>query len=243
MARFFVSEKEMEKDKIILCEEQGKHAKVLRLKEGEEVILSDTVGNEAVCVVDALQGENLYLSVKERRKSLTEPKVKVKVYMALPKADKFEHVVMKATELGASEIITFPTSRSIVKMDEKKLDGKLSRFRKIALSAAEQSGRGIVPEVRYINSYKEALLSAKESDKAILFYENEKSLTLKKTIENNDFKTVSIITGPEGGLDKREVEEAVSLGIEVCTLGSRILRCETAPLCALSAIMYQTGEF
>jgi 16S rRNA (uracil1498-N3)-methyltransferase len=94
-----------------------------------------------------------------------------------------------------------------------------------------------------INSYKAAVERACTADKAILFYENERANTLKQNLSSSSYATVSLLTGPEGGLETGEVELAASKGMEICTLGSRILRCETAPLCALSAVMYDSGEF
>ena len=110
-------------------------------------------------------------------------------------------------------------------------------------SAAEQSGRGRIPQVVTVESYPAALKRAAQADKAILFYENEHALTLKMALEGEHFQTISLLSGPEGGLEEKEVAMAQQAGLQVCTLGSRILRCETAPLCALSAVMYAAGEF
>ena len=120
---------------------------------------------------------------------------------------------------------------------------KLERWQKIAASAAEQSGRGIIPAVVVLNSYKEAIQRAAQADLGILFYENEQATTLRMALDAGHFETISLLTGPEGGLESREVEQASLAGLRVCTLGKRILRCETAPLCALSAVMYHCGEF
>ena len=110
-------------------------------------------------------------------------------------------------------------------------------------SAAEQSGRGRIPEVIILGSYKEALDRAALADTAILFYENERATTLRMALEEKPFTSISLLSGPEGGLEASEVEKAKDAGLQICTLGSRILRCETAPLCALSAVMYASGEF
>lgn len=242
MTRFFVSESVFSGDSPCLEGENARHAKVLRLREGEEVCLSNGCGEECVCRVESV-GEVYGLSVLCRRPSESEPKAKVSIYMAMPKADKLEHVIQKATELGAYEIVTFPSARCISRPDEKSLRGKLERWQKIAVSAAEQSGRGLIPRVVYVNSYKEALKRGATADKAILFYENEHATTLKMALTEGEFTTVSLLTGPEGGLEEREVAEAREAGFDICTLGRRILRCETAPLCALSVVMYATGEF
>jgi 16S rRNA (uracil1498-N3)-methyltransferase len=183
------------------------------------------------------------LQIKERRASGSEAAVRVSVYMAFPKADKLEHVIQKATELGAYEIVAFPSGRCVSKPDEKSLKKKLERWQKIAASAAEQSGRGRIPQVLVLSSFREALDRATQADKALFFYENEHATTLRMALESGKWNTVSLLTGPEGGLEEKEVEQARAAGMEVCTLGRRILRCETAPLCALSAVMYAAGEF
>ena len=243
MARFFVNPEEMNPDTILLTGENAQHAKVLRLKAGEEVLVCDGEGQECRCQVEEISSGEVVVSVLERRASATEAAVKVSIYMAFPKADKLEHVIQKATELGAYEIVAFPSARCISKPDDKSLKKKLERWQKIAASAAEQSGRGRIPEVLVLPGFASALERASKADKALMFYENEHATTLRMALESGSFETVSLLTGPEGGLDEKEVEQARNAGLQVCTLGSRILRCETAPLCALSAVMYAAGEF
>lgn len=243
MTRFFVSPEEIQGDFLVLTGENAEHAKVLRLKNGENVLVCDGCGNECVCTVSDVSPGQISLVVQKRQESISEPKVKASVYMAFPKADKLEHVIQKATELGAFEIVAFPSARCVSRPDDKSLKKKQERWQKIAASAAEQSGRGLVPEIVILGSYQEALKRAGECDLSILFYENERATTLKMAIEGNHFDSISLLTGPEGGLETREVEMAKDAGFQICTLGSRILRCETAPLCALSAVMYAVGEF
>ncbi len=240
MTRFFVDPEVLDGQTVILTGENAAHAKVLRLKAGEEVLLCDGGGREALCRVT---DSEMTLEVLSCQESKTEPAVSVSVYMAFPKADKLEHVIQKATELGAAEIVAFPTSRCVSRPDEKSLRKKLERWQKIAASAAEQSGRGRIPQVVVLGSYKEALSRAAQAKCAILLYENERATTLKMALEAEPLTTVSILSGPEGGLEEKEVEQAKEAGLQICTLGSRILRCETAPLCALSAVMYSAGEF
>ena len=241
MVRFFVSAEDLKKEDVPLTGENAQHAKVLRLKPGEMVLLCDGDGHEGVCEVVSTEG--WLLRMINRQASRSEAAVKVSVYMALPKADKLEHVIQKATELGAYEIVTFPSARCVSRPDEKSLKKKLERWQKIAASAAEQSGRGRIPKVIVLNSFSEALARAAQADKALMFYEHEEALTLKMALSTGSFGTVSLLTGPEGGLEEAEVAQAREAGLQVCTLGKRILRCETAPLCALSAVMYQAGEF
>lgn len=243
MTRFFVAPEELKENSITLTGENAQHASVLRLKEGEEVILCDGQGQECLCAVVRCSNKFTDLEVKERCMSTTEASVQVSVYMAFAKSDKLEHVIQKATELGAYEIVAFPSARCVSRPDDKSLKKKLERWQKIAASAAEQSGRGRIPEVRTLSSYAETLREAASADKALFFYENEHAVTLKMALSERPYRTVSILTGPEGGLEEKEVDQARTAGMQVCTLGKRILRCETAPLCALSAIMYDAGEF
>ena len=243
MARFFVEPQQMQVDSVILTGENAQHAKVLRLKAGEQVLVCDGAGKECVCCVEGMASGEVFLTVLQRRDASSEAAVHVSIYLGFPKSDKLEHVIQKATELGADEIIAFPAARSVSRPDEKSLKKKLERWQKIAASAAEQSGRGRIPQVLVLDSYKAALERAASADKALMFYENEHATTLRMALESGPFKTVSMLTGPEGGLEEKEVQQAIDAGLQVCTLGRRILRCETAPLCALSAIMYAAGEF
>lgn len=243
MVRFFVSKDEMTNSTIILSGENAAHAKVLRLKVGEEVLACDGDGRECHCEVAGVTGSEYELRVISSGESITEPRVKVSIFMALPKSDKLEHVIQKATELGASEIVTFPSARCVSRPDDKGLKKKLERWQKIAVSAAEQSGRGRIPKVIVLATFKEALHLAVQAEKAIVFYENEHATTLRQALSAGEYHSVSLLSGPEGGFEENEIEQARQMGMQVCTLGRRILRCETAPLCGLSAVMYDSGEF
>lgn len=243
MVRFFVDIETLAQNIIILTGENAAHAKVLRLKAGEQVLVCDGQGKECVCNVEIVNAGEFTLTVNERRDSVSEAGVKVSIYMAFPKADKLEHVIQKATELGVYEIVTFPSARCVSKPDEKSLKKKLERWQKIAASAAEQSGRGRIPNVVVLPTFAEALRRAAEADLPIMFYENEHATTLRMALESQEYQSVSLLSGPEGGLEDKEVEKAREAGLHICTLGRRILRCETAPLCGLSAVMYASGEF
>ena len=243
MPRFFLPKQEIGSSFLVLTGENAAHAKVLRLKNGDDVTICDGEGTDYICTVSDVANGQISLVVHSADPSQSEPKVACSVYMAFAKADKFEHVIQKATELGASELVCFPSVRCVSRPDEKSLVKKLDRWQKIAASAAEQSRRGRIPQVIALPSYSSALKRAAEADLAVCFYENEEQLTFRAAIEAAPFRTASILTGPEGGFESEEVRQAAEAGLKICTLGSRILRCETAPLCALSALMYATGEF
>ena len=243
MPRFFVPKQEIGSSFLVLTGENAAHAKVLRLKNGDDVTICDGEGTDYICTVSDVASGQISLVVHSADPSQSEPKVACSIYMAFAKADKFEHVIQKATELGAAELVCFPSARCVSRPDEKSLVKKRERWQKIAASAAEQSRRGRIPQVIALPSYSSALKRAAEADLAVCFYENEEQFTFRAAIEAAPFRTASILTGPEGGFESEEVRQAVEAGLKICTLGSRILRCETAPLCALSALMYATGEF
>lgn len=258
MPRFFVDRKELQAASCKLQEDERDalpeggmtlrgdafhHAQVLRLRVGESVTLCDGAGTDYYCKVSRIGKDDISLTVLSSAPGKGEPAVEARVYMALAKSDKLEHVIQKATELGAQEIIAFPSSRCVAKLEEKLLQKKLERWQKIAEAAAEQSGRGVIPLVRVLPGYEAMLEEARTCDLKVLFYENEESLTFRAAMEAKPFHSAALITGPEGGFSPEEVAHATEKGISICTLGKRILRCETAPLCALSALLYQAGEF
>ena len=251
MARFFVDLLPAEGTEYRLTGENAEHAKVLRLKPGETVTLCDGHGTDSVCVV----AEGGVLIAGRPLPCPAEPRTKVSVYIAFPKADKAEHVIQKATELGAAEIVLFPSRYCVSRPDDKSLNKKLERWQKIARSAAEQSRRGVIPMVRALGSYAETLREAAAAQLPILFYENEERLTLRQALADAGAKArspeqstaglpafVSLMTGAEGGFSEEEISTAKVAGMKICTLGPRILRCETAPLAGLSALMYALGE-
>lgn len=242
MPRFFVSAEVLQSTCAVLEGEHAAHIKVLRMTPGETVTLCDGCGHEAECVVESIAPGQVQVSVGAVKDSSSEPKLKCSIYMGFPKADKFEHVIQKATELGAHEVIVFPCSRSISRPDSKSLAKKLERWQKIAVSAAEQCGRGYIPQVLALGSFDEAVKRACRAEFSALFYENEHTLSLRQAVEQKPFATAALMTGPEGGLTEAEVQAAHTAGMAVCSLGPRILRCETAPLCALSAVLYAADE-
>ena len=212
--------------------ENAAHARVLRLRQGDRVLVCDGCGTDYSCTISDISPQQVCLVVDSASASASEPRVQCSVYMAYAKADKLEHVIQKATELGAYEIAAFPSSRCVMRLDAAGAQKKLDRWQKIAASAAAQSGRGRIPQVLALPSFADAVKRP---------YENEHALSLRRAVGEAAFETVSIMTGPEGGFSEDEVRLAQEVGMQICTLGPRILRCETAPLCALSAVLYAAG--
>lgn len=227
-------------NKITLSDEQSRHiAKSLRMKKGDMLTLSCQDGNDYGCIIDEITKDTVALSVCYKQANGSEPTVKVALYQGVPKGDKLEDVIQKCTELGITSVCPVLTHRSVSRPDEKSARKKQERYQKIALEAAQQSGRGIVPVIQKMTSLKSAVEND-NSELKILFYEGGGE-RLKDIIPKN-IGTVSIYIGPEGGFEKDEVEYLRENGAVIAGLGPRILRTQTAPVAALSAIMLLTGN-
>ena len=222
--------------------EDAAHAKVLRLKVGERLIVCDGLGKDHHCTVTKVSPEQVEAEIFETVPCKGEPSVKVVVLCGLPKGDKVDYIIQKCVEAGASEIVFFHSQRCIAKLP-KDADKKLERWQRIAQEAAKQSGRGIIPTVSLLPDIAEAFNKAKTTQLPMFMYETGERSPIKETIESaGDFSSAAIITGPEGGFEPFEAELALIMGLRVCSMGERIFRCETAPVAALSAIMYATGN-
>ena len=227
-------------DKLILDEEQSRHiAKSLRMRVGDMLTVCDGKGKDYGCISDEITKDSVALTVCYEQASDTEPSVKVSLYQGVPKGDKFEDIIQKCVELGVHDITPVLTKRSVSRPDEKQAKKKQIRYGRIALEAAQQSGRGIVPEIKDMVSFKNAVACCK-ADKIIIFYEGG-GAPLKSIIDRN-VKSVAVFIGPEGGFEKEEVDAVLEIGGISATLGKRILRTQTAPVAALSAIMLLTDN-
>lgn len=238
MAWFFTDENFT--DKYFIQGEDAQHIrKSLRMKEGEELTLISPDGIEHLCVIENLS-EGVEVKELSAKPCKQEPTVKVTLYQGLTKGDKMDFIIQKAVELGVTEIVPTLTDRCISRPDEKAMSKKITRWQKIALGAAQQSRRGIVPIVKPMLTLKEAAEKAKSDDVSIVFYEGGGE-TIANLLKDAP-KTVSIFIGSEGGFEESEIEALVKAGTTNATLGKRILRAETAPLAALSAIMFFTDN-
>lgn len=239
MPRFFTET--INETKGTISGDDAKHiAKVLRMHAGEKLVACDCQGFDYDCVIDSLTDKEVELSVERKYLSETEPSVRVTLYQAMPKSDKMELIIQKAVELGVSAIVPVQTKRCVSRPDAKSMAKKLERYNRIALEAAKQCGRGRIPQVLPMLDFTEAIKAMKEDQRAFLFYENSTS-SFRKELEQG-VSSVSIMVGAEGGFEEEEVQKALDLDIASLSLGKRILRCETAPLAALSIIMYETGN-
>lgn len=242
MQRYFLSQ--ATPPHAVIEGEDARHIiKVMRMKEQQQLIA--VVENKAyLSEIIQLDQDTVTIHMIEQLTSSVEMPVDVTIACGLPKGDKLDLVIQKATELGMAGFIPFEAERSIVKWDSRKWSKKQDRFEKIAKEAAEQSHRTVIPTIHPLHSFKELVKSAQNFDLVLICDEEEAKKDTRYRFADHlkqvyDKKSILVIFGPEGGLDRREVEQVVAAGAFATTLGPRILRTETAPLYALSAISYE----
>lgn len=213
---------------------------VLRLNVGDEIRVLDSRSKEYAAKICAINDKSVSVELTGERHPKSEPKVKITIAHGIPKNPKMDLVVQKATELGVQRIIPIKTERSIVKLHSDKEPAKISRWQKIAKEAAEQSGRLIIPTVENVMEYRDLFKLKEEFDICMMLWEMEKAKTVKNVFqENKDMKRILIMIGPEGGFSHEEAEMAQYEGFITATLGSRIVRTETASLSVLSMLSYE----
>ena len=241
MARFFVDREKHEENRIIIDGADAHHiARSLRMAEGDEVVVCDGLGKEYLCTLSRIRDEECICEIVSEMSSGTESPVSITLCMAYPKGDKLETVIQKAVELGADRIIPFESSRCIKRPKAEKAEKQTARLARIAEEAAKQCGRAKIPTVTPPLSYQAMLSEATKSDMSLFCYENEEGLTIINALSGRDRPgSISVIVGSEGGFSPDEARAAAEAGCLTVTLGRRILRCETAPDYALSAISYE----
>lgn len=235
---FFIEN--MNEAQLITGEDAVHITKSLRMSVGELITVCDKQKIEHLCKIIRITPDGVLVKAVSEAECTNEPATEVTLFAALTKGDKFEAVIQKSVEIGVHKIIPVLTDRCISRPDAKNASKKVLRYRKISEQAAMQSHRAVIPEITEIVELKKASQSLSCFDRTILFYEGGGE-PLKNIITPND-KKIAIFTGPEGGFEEREVALLTEKNAVCATLGKRILRAETAPLVALSAIMFHTGN-
>ena len=239
MPRFFVDD--IDEGNICLTGSDAHHIGFsLRMKVGEPVTVCCR-GVDYNCTIRGITGESVTLDLVEKHRCAAEPDIEVTLFQAVPKLDKLEYIIQKSVELGVTRIVPVLTRRCISRPDSKDFTKKLVRLNKIAAEAAKQSGRGIIPTVEPMGSYKQALEMMKALDRTVILYEEEGGVSFGEA-GLKGAKTVGLVIGSEGGFDKEEAQAAVEAGAVQVWLGKRILRCETAPITAMSILMFLTNN-
>lgn len=240
MPKFFVKNNQINKDIITITGEDVNHiTNVLRLKKGDNIIVCDKDKNKSYNTkINDITKEKVECEILNSIKDTTESNIQVTLFQGLPKSDKMEYIIQKTTEIGIREIIPVRMKRCIAKIDKKDENKKIDRWQKIAEVASKQSGRDIIPNIKNVIEFSDIKEVISKFDLFICAYEEENEVSLKQVLKTKPSK-IAILIGPEGGLDVEEVKQLYENGAKIITLGKRILRTETAPIVALSNIMYE----
>ena len=245
MPRFFVTASQIGKrddgsKTVLITGDDASHiVRSLRMKEGDGIVVCDMASTEYECRILSA-GENVTAEVISEKTSSAEPPYRATLYQALVKGDKFDTVVQKAVECGVARIVPVLTERCIVRLDARDCAKKAARWQRIADEAAKQCGRGVLPSVEGLMTFKEAVSDAAGADCSLFCYEGEKEKSLRSVLEGFSEvpRTVAFMIGSEGGFSLKEAEYAASFGLVSVGLGSRILRTETASSFVLACISY-----
>lgn len=241
--RFFVSKAAIEGDLAQITGADAHHLRnVLRLEIGEEIIIV-AEGQEYQAEISDFQADKVLCALKEVAIGQGEPPLKVILLQGLPKGEKVELIIQKAVEIGVTKIVLLDTARCVVKLDSARAEKRLVRWQRIALEAAKQCRRSIVPQVDGIYKLPQWLKEQKLEDTLFLVpWEEEKQIGLREVLTHSNVGRVILLIGPEGGLAEEEVELAKEYGAKPVTLGPRILRTETAAIVAAALVLYQLGD-
>ncbi len=211
----------------------------LRMRPQEKLTVC-SCGIDYVCEIEEITQDAVYLQILSSAPCCAEPTVSVTLFQALPKSDKFEQIIQKTIELGVTEIVPVLTRRCVSRMSSGDFQKKLPRYQKIAQAAAQQSGRGMIPTIAPLHTLEMAAERMRSLEVPLVLYEGEGGISFSNV--RNDAKTYGICIGSEGGFDEEEIALLREQGVQSVWLGKRILRCETAPLTALSILMFKTGN-
>lgn len=243
MYHFFVAPEQIGEKEIRIEGGDVNHIRnVLRMGPGEQITISSRADKkEYRCEIVGLEEDQVTAKIMWMQEADTELPSRICLFQGLPKGDKMELVIQKAVELGVYEIVPMATKRAVVKLDKKKEESKRKRWNAISESAAKQSKRMIVPEVRPVMTFGEAVEYAKTYGKKLIPYELAKGMDETRSVFAgiHPGDSVAVFIGPEGGFDEQEIELAKSAGILPVTLGKRILRTETAGMAVLSVLMFR----
>ncbi len=239
--RFFVTPEQIGEDAAVITGDLAHQiARVMRLREGDRLCLLDGLGNEYDARVAALSKGEVTARILGKGACACEPALRLTLAVCLPKGDKLDLIVQKTCELGISRMVVIRSERCVARPDDAKIAARIERWRKVAQEAAEQSGRGCVPLVSWVESFDGLAPVIREHDLSLVAWEDESRAPISEVLrENGGAESVMLIVGPEGGLSEGEVGAAVAAGARCVSLGRRILRCETAAIAGCAAIMYE----
>ena len=236
MFNFFVEDSARQDDRFQISGADYNHIRnVLRMQIGSTFLVSCGQASH-LCRLDEIGEDALFARIVEENYQNTELPVRFYLFQGLPKGDKLELIIQKTVELGAAGIIPVEMHNCVVKLDDKKKKARQARWQAIAESAAKQSKRSVIPEVRDVMTYQQAMNAAAEMDLFLVPYENERGMaaTREALAQIRPGMNVGILVGPEGGFEAQEIEKARAAGAQIISLGKRILRAETAAVTAIA---------
>ena len=240
MPRFFVTSQQIEDDVVTLVGDDARHiSRALRMAAGDRITVCDMARTEYECELFAFLPDRVQARVLNTCESATEPPVHITLFQALPKGDKLDSVIQKAVECGASCIQPFESERCVVRVKPEAEAHKTERRARIALEAAKQCGRGVVPEVRPTVGFEEMLRLAADADAVLFCYEGDGTVPVGKLLRAQNIQKgsrIAVVIGSEGGFSLTEAEKAAQNGFLMAGLGARILRTETASGFVLACI-------
>jgi len=244
--RFFVPVESLQGKKVVMAGQQAQQIRnVLRIRNGEHITVLDKQGWEYEVVLTAVRRTEVTGQVVERRRAMGEPDTQITLYQSLLKREKFEWVLQKCTEVGVRRFVPVITERSLIRgLDATKAD-KIDRWRRIITEAAEQSGRGLIPELSRAISLEKAIGNLAGFGCCLIASRQTEGSGVRSALRRSDkgaSTTIALLIGPEGGFTEEEVKRSQATGIVPISLGRRILRTETAAVVAASLILYELNE-
>ena len=242
MSTFYIKKEQIKNNEIEIIGDDINHIKnVLRYKIGDNIDLCDETGTKYKTKIVTCLNDKIITQIEKEYKQSNEPQINITLFQGLPKANKMEYIIQKATELGVKEIVPVEMKRSIVKVDEKAQTKKIERWQKISKEAAMQSGRNKIPKIYNVVNLKNIVEKFEKYDIVLLPYEYESENSIKNILSSvpKEAKNIAIIIGPEGGFDEQEIKILKTANVKIVTLGPRILRTETAGIATISMVMYE----
>jgi len=239
--RFFLPKKEALQDVLVLRGEDARHVgSSLRMRAGDRVTICNGDRLDALCEIRSIEKGTVHLQVLSRSTNAAEPSCSVTLYQCLPKGDKMEQIVQKAVELGVFSVVPVLSERCVSRPDSASIERKLARWKQVSMEAAKQCGRGIVPTVRDLHKWDDALEMMAVHKHAWMLYEGHNGNGLPQSLKAD--AEMGLLVGPEGGFSTHEVEQASQRGIHPVRFGKRILRTETAGPAALAVVAFLSGN-
>jgi len=243
MTRIFLPPEELTSDEVAITGDNARHLSlVLRIEAGEQIEVLDGNGHKYTCTVNRVHKKEVIAEIINKESYSVESPVTITLAQGIARGEKMDLIIQKSTELGVRGIIPVITERSQVRNTK-----KLERWRKIAASASQQSGRDKIPDILEPVALKDWIPDQARNDKKetlkLILSESYKEQNLKKILKaEKDTNHIVLLIGPEGGFSKEEITSAVESGFKEVSLGPRILRTETAPLAIISIIQYDMGD-